>query len=258
MTRRIRAALTLLLVLLAAPAWAELGSCARVAGVSEYVTLRERADRKGKDMGHIPLGEIVVCLGEDGEEFTPVAWKGQPGFVLTQYLDPMREKAGEAVEMTESLRISLNLFLTEFTRFGFARGSGYVQENPATEPVVSFCRDWASQDKALVPIGPGEAARRFFGMELEIQSAEEAASVTGGFASVSSCREIVPGLLRVSFAELGRGQRWEAEGVCSLSLERALASYGQELKLGIAYIRTGGQEDRSAWVLNRWVVKEGE
>jgi phosphoribosylformimino-5-aminoimidazole carboxamide ribonucleotide (ProFAR) isomerase len=42
------------------------------------------------------------------------------------------------------------------------------------------------------------------------------------------------------------------------SLERALASYGQELKLGIAYIRTGGQEDRSAWVLNRWVVKEGE
>jgi hypothetical protein len=150
----------------------------------------------------------------------------------------MREKAGETVEMTESLRISLNLFLTEFTRFGFARGSGYVQENPATEPVVSFCRDWASQDKALVPIGPGEAARRFFGMELEIQSAEEAASVTGGFASVSSCREIVPGLLRVSFAELGRGQRWEAEGVCSLSLERALL---MSLEGTAAYVRSRGK-----------------
>ena len=244
----------LLLLLLPAFSLAEAGQCARVCDVTEYATLREKASGRGKDIGHVPLGDLVVLLGETEEDFVPVSWQGKFGYVRAPYLEAVREKEGNEVPLDDALRIQLNLFLTQFTRYHFAQGTAYLQENPGRDQISAFAGTWAQRSQELVPMSPEEAALQFFSMSFPMEEETELLEDTGGFASVHLCREIVPGLWRVEFIVIGEGKKWEPEGVCGIPQARALAVYGPRQATGVAYIRTQGQSEQEYWILNRYVT----
>ena len=253
---------------------------AEVTDVTEYVTLRNKPDKKGKALKKIPLGAVVTVLSEPENDFTQVAYQGENGFVLEKYLKRQRKMEGELLSMDSALTIHLNLYLTQFTSQGFARDTAFLRDECTDREMIDAAigtlvyteKAEAEKDGQGVRI-PGkevyEAAGRLFGREIsDMQSGSypyvdgyylvnsPSGRTEGGFASVRAAEDLHDGLLFVWFEIFAEGQKWTPEGVCMFSVESARTNYPNSLGYqGMALIDTGNDlTDRSRWQIIQYQV----
>ena len=274
----------LLLLLTSAVSMADAGLAGEigtVVNVNEYVTLRDVPKKRGAEVDRIPLGGIIVYLGEDEGDFSRVSYRGRYGYVMNAYLQRQPREKGTEVSPDTAMEIRLNLFLTAFSDVWFNGSAAFTLDAYRDRELVDFAVDtlfksqleygpWgdynARVDGSTVP----DMVRRWFGVEYVnvsdtryeyrngyYYSDETGGRSTGGFTVVERVEMLSEGLYRVIFSTYGAGEGWKPEAVCALTPERAAAMYPGSLKhAGEAVVDFHGHpEDEQQWTVRFWFVQ---
>ncbi len=273
--------LVLLLCLLHAPVLSSpaFGDPMVVTDVNEYVTLREQPGKRARELGHIPLGDTVVFLGEETEEgLLLVSWQGIRGYASGTYLKATPYE-GEEIEVTDADRITLNLFLTIFAGQRFARDAAYTAESRTEGQLLDFAveylRIWepdlvretgeggsVSEEKVPELCGrylgkiPVLADSSRYSLRDGWFSWREDGLTKGGFGVCTRVRRINDHRILVDFAIYGDGEKWMPEGICLLTESRAAAIYPHSpVQRGVAVIDTGSKSPDAGWTLVHWAFR---
>lgn len=281
------AAICLFLVLLLAAALclADVGAAGEtgvVSNVQEYVTLRSEPKKRGSEVERIPLGGMVVYLGETEGEFSSVSWHGQSGYVMDTYLKRQPREKGTAITPDSAMTIRLNLFLTAFSDAGFNSSAAFTMDAYRDRELVDFAVDtlfktdmeygeWGDSNARVNGRSVQDLVTRWFGAKnvnlsdtrYEYRdgyyySYETGGWSTGGFAVVDRVEMLSESLYRVGFTTYGAGEVWKSEAVCALSPDRAAAMYPWSFNhSGEAIVDFHGHpEDEQQWTIRFWFVQK--
>lgn len=276
-----------LALLLGASALAEVGAQLQVANCKEYVTLREEADKSSAGLMKLPLGTRVDELGPAENGFTRVAYRGQTGYVLSQYLITAQSYRGPSVDLTRDQRYNINLFLSNFTEQSFLwRGGCYDAEwvDPAilTRFAIDHCwfnrqnrlewGDYFNYNNVRLPedqIAP--IVKKYFGVSItpshnppyiDYKNGYYYWEETGGHTSDGfACQYMVEnyggGRYCVRFGVFGGGSDWSNDA-CYDTWKEAVSAFPTYSypALGFAIIDVGssGLNDRSDWHVVRYAI----
>ena len=102
--KRIVAFLLIVLLALSVPALAESGDGfigeMVVINCQEYVSLREQPSTKSARLAQVGLGETVTNCHWYNNDFIYCEYKGQPGYILAEYLEPLGGYSDATLDVT--------------------------------------------------------------------------------------------------------------------------------------------------------------
>ena len=292
MKKRLICALLALLLCAAGASAEDIGSRLSVYKCNSYITLREEPDKSARALTKIPknAGVDLVGWGENG--FLLVAYRGQTGYALEEYLRLVDDYEGDGMELTRKQRYNLNLFLSNFTEQGFLwRGGCYdeswIDSAVLTRFAVEHC--WFNRQNRLewgdyfnynnVRLPKSQVApivKKYFGVTITPSKnapyldykndyyywEETGGHVKDGFACLTDAQKLSSRRYSVWFEIYGAGEDWDND-VCYYTprqAEQAYPSYSGSCYRGHAVINTGssGQNDRSDWHIERYTVDYGD
>jgi len=287
MKRMIACLLALALALCGATALAELGNRLKVVNCKEYVTLRAWPDTSADALARIPLGKAVDDVGGYYDDFTHVSWRGQEGYVLSDYLRRTEDYTGTRVDLSDRERYNINLFLSNFTETGFCSNccydESYVDEALLTRFAIDHC--WFNRQKQLewgeyfnynnVRLSRDQIApvvKKYFGESITPSKSpdyidyrdgwyyweETGGHTNDGFACLTLVERLDKRRYSVWFEIYGMGENWDND-VCYYTSAEALRDYrpygDNPLGHAVIDVGSGGLSDRSTWTLERYTMR---
>lgn len=278
----------LAILLCCATALAEVGDRLKVVNCDEYVTLRSWPDTSADALARIPLGRSVSEVRQSINGFTLVGYRGQSGYVLSNYLRSVEDYRGVDVDLTDKQRYNINLFLSNFTETGFAWNSSYddewSDEAMLTEFAVDHCwfnrqnrlewGDYFSGNNVRLPrdqIAP--IVKKYFGLDIKPSKSlqyidykdgyyyweETGGHTNDGYACLDRVEKLDKRRYSVWFEILGVGEEWDND-VCYYTTSEAMRAYMPydlgEIPWGHAVINVGssGLGDREDWRIERFTT----
>ena len=268
----------------------DMGDILRVVNCKEYITLREAPDTHAGALDRIPLREEVDMIGRASNGFTLVAYEGQVGYALSEYLKTVESYEGERYDPDADECYNINLFLSNFTEQGFLWRSGcYDSSRRDTALLTDFAIDhcWFNRTNQLewadgeyfdgynVRLPESQIApivKKYFGVSIKPSHSvpyvgyrdgyyyweETGGHTNDGFACLTYVERLDRTRYSVWFNIYGMGEDWDNE-VCHYSsqeAENAYPTYGGARRCGRAIIDTGssGLDDRDDWTLERITI----
>lgn len=285
--KKLIACMLALALMCAAEAMAEIGAQLIVVNCNEYITLREEPSTKAAALDRIPLRATVDEIGDAGNGFLRVSYRGQTGYALSKYLERYRGYRGPEISLTRDQRYNINLFLSNFTEAGFQVNGCYdvnrIDPAMLTEFAIEHCwynrqnrlewDDYFNYNNVRLPesqIAP--VVEKYFGVNITPSHdlpytdyrngyyywQETGGHTNMGFASQYAVEALGNGYYSVWFGVFGIGENWD-NSACYYSAGEASSAYpgyGGVTPYGCAVINTGrsGLDDRSGWTMMRYVL----
>lgn len=276
------AACFFLFAIFAFSAFAITGEEFEVVKCKEYITLREEPSKKADELDRVPLGDHVVMIGYAENDFAYVNYKGQDGYVLTEYLEYIPSGGAGNVELGSVHRYNVNLFLSNFTEQDFTYLSNHVFDIYAMDErqLVEFALDyiWFNQPSMLEWGDWGEynvrvhrdhlpdIMRKFFGFAAETPQAiyidyfdpyfywtETGGHTPSGFACLDECTYLGMNRYRVRYYTFASGEDWSNDQ-CGLASYQAFTRYARPNSIGRAVIYAPDLNDRTSFRLE-WMAE---
>lgn len=256
----------------------------RVYNCNSYITLRESDSTKSAEILKLPLGAGVVAFEEAENGFLYVNYRGETGYALQKYLEEVPMPVGTKVEISESLRYDMNLFLSNFTESDLTYSSRGVFDLQDTDEniLVDFALEHTWFNYASSRIEWGEYANannvrmkddhvleiidKYFGVTVNSLSpryadynppyyywCETGGHMPGGFALTDEVTSIGAGRYLVTFSVFGAGDNWD-NGDLSLTKEEARSRFPYSYESnGYAIVYASNLLDRSTYKLTRMI-----